>query len=31
VICDFEKVFGYDLGKKIMSLKEIKSIVKYRK
>ena len=31
VICDFEKVFGYDLGKKIMSLKEIKSIVKYKK
>ena len=31
VICDFEKIFGYDLGKKIMSLQEIKSIVKYRK
>ena len=31
VICDFEKVFGFDLGKKIMSLKEIKSIVKYKK
>ena len=30
VICDFEKVFGYDLGKKIMSLREIKSILKYR-
>ena len=26
----FEKIFGYDLGKKIMSLREIKSIVKYR-
>ena len=31
VICDFEKVFGSDLGKQIMSLKEIKSIVKYKK
>jgi len=31
VICDFEKVFGFDLGKKFMSLKEIKSIVKYKK
>ena len=29
VICDMEKVFGFDLSKKFMSLKEIKSILKY--
>lgn len=30
VLRDMEKVFGFDLSKKYMSLKEIKSILKYR-
>lgn len=30
VICDMEKAFAFDLSKKFMSLKEIKSILKYR-
>lgn len=31
VLCDFEKIFGFNTSKKIMSLKEIKNIVKYNK